>query len=376
MSDRPRALAISLPVVLLLLVPSRPASAHQSSVSYSNVAIEPDGQVHYTLRLSSRDLYEALKLERDREASDDEIRAGESRLFDYVLARLQVLGDGKPCPIAGRKLSILHQTERFAELRFTAACPLPLAEVAIDYRLFFDLDPRHVGMLQVTHGDKSLNQELTRGLGRFEWKLALAAPAGLSPTAYVVKGMEHIYTGYDHIAFVVALLLAAVYRRTLGQALPEVLRIVTAFTLAHSLTLILAALEIIQLPSRFVESAIAASIVYVSVENLLIDQPRHRWPLALLFGLVHGLGFASMLRPLLPPRAVVVPLLLFNVGVELGQLSIVLILLPLLSLLALRDPAGYRRRVLIGGSAAIGVLGLTWLIERVADVKLISQYLW
>ena len=359
----------------MLLLGAGSASAHQSTVTWSKVVIQPNGEVHYILRIASRDLYEALGLDRDRDASDAEIRAGEARLYDYVFSRLKVLGDGKPCPMADRALSILTQTERFAEIRFTAACPLPLATVALDYQLFFDLDPRHLGLLQASYGDRTLNQEFTRGLGRFEWKLALAAPASLGPLDYIVEGMEHIYTGYDHIAFLVALLLMAVVRRRLRQALPEVLKIVTAFTLAHSLTLILAALEVITLPSRFVESAIAASIVYVAVENLLVSEPRHRWPLALLFGLVHGLGFASMLRPLLPAGDVVVPLLLFNVGVELGQLSIVLVLLPILVVAATRAPDRYRRLAVLGGSAVIGLLGLLWLIERVADVKLLSHYL-
>jgi hydrogenase/urease accessory protein HupE len=361
--------------MLVLFAAAGTARAHQSTVTWSKVVIAPNGEVHYNLRISTRDLYEALGLDKDRDASDPEIREAKDRLFDYVLARVHVLGDGKPCPVTARDLSILTQTERFAELRFTAACPLPLAAVALDYQLFFDLDPRHLGLLQASYGDKTLNQEFSRGLGRFEWRLGLAAPASLGPLDYIVEGMEHIYTGYDHIAFLVALLLVAVVRRTLRQATPEVLKIVTAFTLAHSLTLILAALEVISLPSRFVESAIAASIVYVAVENLLVTEPRHRWPLALLFGLVHGLGFASMLRPLLPAGDVIVPLLLFNVGVELGQLSIVLILLPVLALASTRAPDRYRRLVALGGSAVIGLLGLVWLVERVAGIELVSQVL-
>lgn len=348
------------------------AFAHQSSVSYSDVTIEATGEVRYDLRLHTRDLYEALGLEKDRDATDEEIRAGQARLFDYVIARLHVLGDGKPCPIPSRKLDILTQTNRFAELRFTAACPLPLETVAIEYGLFFDLDPRHVGMLRVAYGGRTLNQELTKGFGRFEWTLRLAPPQSLPAAAYIVHGMEHIYTGYDHIAFVVALLLVAVVGRNLRAALPYVVRVVTAFTIAHSVTLILAALQVIELPSRFVESAIAASIVYVAVENIAVASPSGRWPLAFAFGLAHGLGFASMLRPLLPPHDVIVPLLLFNLGVELGQLSIVLVLLPLLALIARRGARTYRRVVVVGGSSIIALLGLLWLVERVLDLKLIS----
>src|SRR5262249_61906099 len=102
--------------------------------------------------------------------------------------------------------------------------------------------------------------------------------------------------------------------RPFALAVPYVLKVVPAFTVAHSLTLILAALDVISLPSRFVESAIAASIVYIALENMAPREPRYRWPIAFLFGLVHGLGFAAMLRPILPPHGVVVPLVAFNVG--------------------------------------------------------------
>jgi len=132
---------------------------------------------------------------------------------------------------------------------------------------------------------------------------------------------------------------------------------------AHSLTLILAALEVVSLPSRFVESAIAASIVYVAVENIVRDSPRRRALLAFGFGLVHGLGFAAMLRPLLPPSRIVAPLLLFNLGVELGQLAIVLPVLPLLAAAARRQPDGYRRFV-VAASIIVGALGAFWLIQR------------
>src|SRR5207249_3710819 len=157
----------------------------------------------------------------------------------------------------------------------------------------------------------------------------------------------------------VSLLLVAAIRPSIGrerewharpfrQAAPYVLGVVTAFTVAHSMTLILSALDVIELPSRFVESAIAASIVYVSLENLAPREPRYRWPIAFLFGLVHGLGFAAMLRPILPAGGVIAPLLAFNVGVELGQLSIVVAILPLLLRAARANPLGYRRIVVVG----------------------------
>jgi hypothetical protein len=360
-----------------------PARAHQSSVTYSSVEVGQDGRVSWALKLSTRDLFEALGLDRDRDASDEEIRAGEERLHAYVLARIRVAADGRPCPVTERALGIVAQTQRFAEVRYLAACPLPLERVELAYDLFFELDPRHTAMLAVTHGERTVRSEWTRGLSTFQWALALGPPASVDAAGYVWKGMEHIYTGYDHVAFVVGLVLVAAVRparrgwepRPPREAGPYVLKIVTAFTIAHSVTLILAALDVVTLPGRLVESAIAASIVYIAVENIVVREPSGRWPLAFVFGLIHGLGFAAMLRPLLPAGDIVLPLLLFNVGVEVGQLTIVAPLLALLWLAGRRAPGRYRRVAVVGGSALIGLLGLLWLVERVVDVDIISKHM-
>jgi hypothetical protein len=375
-----------LAALLVLLVPGR-ALAHQSSVSYSTVHVGDDGTVDYTLQLSARDLYEALALERDREASDDEIRAGEARLAAYVTARLTLTADGHACPLAPRGVELVHQNDRFVKLHLVARCAAPVHTLSVDDTLFFDLDPAHVAMLQVSHADATVRTELTHAARRFTWDLGAAAPRSTSFADFVVHGVEHIFTGYDHICFLLGLLLVATLHarrqgkivdyeaRTPRDAALRVLQTITAFTLAHSLTLIAAALGWVQLPSRVVESAIAASIVYVAVENIVTIEPRNRWPLAFGFGLVHGLGFASVLRPMLPTSGIVPPLLAFNVGVELGQLSIVAIVLPLLLVGTRRSPRGYRRVVVVAGSAIIGLFGMLWLVDRVFDVKTISRFL-
>ena len=360
------------------------ADAHQSSVSYHDIAVGDGGRVSWTLRLSSRDLYEALGLDRDRDATDEEIRAGKERLTAYVTARLRVTADGRTCPFGPPSLGILEQNMRFAEIRLVATCPLPFETLGLDDSLFFDLDPRHSGLCRVSFGDRTLTEEFSKGFEHFEWHVdAAAPPPELGLHEYVWKGMEHIYSGYDHIAFILGLLLVAALRREpqgwsarpFQLALPYVLKVVTAFTVAHSLTLILAALDVISLPSRFVESAIAASIVYIALENMAPREPRYRWPVAFLFGLVHGLGFAAMLRPILPPHGVIVPLVAFNVGVELGQLTIVAAVLPFLLLAARAGAARYRRVVVLGGSTLIALVGALWLVERVADLRIISRYL-
>ncbi len=179
---------------------------------------------------------------------------------------------------------------------------------------------------------------------------------------FVLLGIEHILTGYDHIAFLVALVV-------LAPSFKAVLPIITAFTAAHSITLLLAALRVVSLNSRLVESAIAVSICYVAVENLFRRKATRRWLVAFCFGLVHGFGFASVLQNLIVGRAnLVSSVVSFNVGVELGQLMIFAALLPLLRLLAMLIAP---RKITIAASAAIGLLGFVWILERGFDLSLL-----
>jgi hypothetical protein len=367
--------ALTVVVLGALVLVAPPAHAHQSSVSYHDITVNSDGDVEWTVRLSSRDLYEALGLERDRDASDAEIDAGAVRLSAYVTARLGATVNGRPCPLVPGPVTVKAQAMRFVELRLVGRCPEPPGKLGFSDHLFFDLDPRHSALVQVRGGGQRLTEEFSKTVQYFEWEPGTLPEGKLGLLGFIAKGMEHIYSGTDHIAFLIGLLLVAPIRRAragwearpLRPAVIYVLQVVTAFTVAHSATLILAALDVIALPSRFVESAIAASIVAIAVENLVPREPRNRWPLAFLFGLVHGMGFAAMLRPLLPADEVVVPLVAFNVGVELGQLTIVAAVLPVLLLAARAGAPRYRRLVVVGGSALVGVAGAVWLVQRVAS---------
>jgi hypothetical protein len=197
---------------------------------------------------------------------------------------------------------------------------------------------------------------------------------------YLVEGVFHIWIGFDHVLFLLSLLLPAVLvhesRRWTGvgsfrAALTEVLWVVTAFTVAHSITLSIAALQIVELPSRLVESAIAASVVLAAANNLWPMVERRRWLVAFGFGLIHGFGFASVLTELgLPKDALVLSLLGFNVGVEVGQLVIVACFLPVAYLL--RNTRLYRTGVFVGGSILTLMVALVWLVERVFNLKLIG----
>jgi hydrogenase/urease accessory protein HupE len=282
---------------------------------------------------------------------------------------------GVECRLERRGVDVVADQVRYARLALDLICPRPMVEIAVDYDLFFDLDPLHIGLLRV----ENRGFPLTEAASRFVWTIGEPPPSSL--LAFLASGVDHIFFGPDHILFLVSLLLMAVITRGPGgwrlrpvrEGLAYTAIIVTSFTVAHSVTLIGAALGWFELPERLVESVIAASIVYVAVENVVRPDPPRRYLVTFVFGLIHGLGFASMLRPLLPPEGVVLPLLAFNVGVELGQLAIVAVAVPLLYLLARGLTADrYRRQALPVGGALLAAAGLLWLLERALDIAIIG----
>jgi hydrogenase/urease accessory protein HupE len=169
-------------------------------------------------------------------------------------------------------------------------------------------------------------------------------------------GMLHILTGYDHLLFLLALLLRK-------QTFKQYAAIITSFTIAHSITISLAVLGVITLPSRFVEAVIAFSIVYVALENIFRKEIRHRWGLTFLFGLIHGLGFANILKEMnIPKSDLAVALVNFNIGIEVVQLALVLIVLPVLTyMFKLKNS----KLIIKVGSIIVATLGTFWLIERI-----------
>jgi hypothetical protein len=232
-------------------------------------------------------------------------------------------------------------------------------------------------MVQWTPAGAAQPQALVFAADSARQELSLAAPSALETLRqYVLEGIWHIWIGFDHILFLLALLLPAVLHRQHGIWMPtaslkraaiEVLKVVTAFTLAHSITLSLAVLGVVSLPSRVVESVIAASVVLAALNNLRGTIERRRWVMAFVFGLVHGFGFASVLADLgLPQGALALALIGFNVGVELGQLAIVAAFLPVAY--ALRGTGFYRTGVLRFGSLAVAVLALWWFVQRAFDL--------
>ena len=255
------------------------------------------------------------------------------------------------------------------ELQFSIRYPRPSAGGTVELRAarLEALAPGHRQFVTVTGPDGAALAERLLSLGEPSLTFAVAAgtptPAERQPSAFwafLKLGVEHIWKGYDHLLFLFGLLVVCVRFKSS-------VAIISCFTLAHSITLALATLDIVSLPGRYAEPLIAASIVYVGVENLLRRgaEPRGRWALTFLFGLIHGFGFAGVLRELgvgADGHGLALPLFSFNLGVELGQIAVAAVVLPIIW--KLRKNEKFLRRGVPALSAVVALAGLYWLLER------------
>lgn len=356
------------------------AWAHKPSDSYLTLTAE-DARVAVRWDIALRDLDYVLQLDRDGngELTWGEVRQRSDAIHQLALSRLALASSGAACPVRATAPLQLdrHSDGTYAVLSLAADCPALQDSLKLRYSLLFDVDPTHRGLVQWIAPRAKAAQALVFAVDSAEQQLQLQAPTAWRTLGqYTAEGVWHIWIGFDHILFLLALLLPAVLVRrdrdwqpapSLRAAVVEVVKVVTAFTLAHSVTLSLAALQLITLPSRLVESVIAASVVLAALNNLWGRIERRRWVMAFAFGLIHGFGFASVLADLgLPKDALVLALVGFNVGVELGQLAIVLTFVPVA--FALRRTRFYRIGILRAGSLVIAALAAWWFIERAFDL--------
>jgi hypothetical protein len=380
-------------VALALSVVAGLAAAHKASDSYLQIAATPDRlEVRWDIAL--RDLDVALDLDSDADGklTWGEVRAAWPRIEAYALPRLAIEG----CALApvGRALE-RRNDGAYAVLLLRASCTLP-APPRISYALFAEVDPTHRGIAKVQRpGQDIVLSVLTPGStpsagaqresGAASDAASAARPGqrGAEPERgrwqFLAEGVRHILTGYDHVLFLLCLLLPSVLRRTpagwqpverLAQAVWPVAGIVTAFTVAHSITLALAALKLVSLSPAFIEPAIAVTIILAALDNVLPIFPVRRVVVAFFFGLIHGFGFASVLAELNLPRADFAwALLQFNLGIEAGQLLIVVAATT--ALFTLRHWRGYRRAIVVAGSSIAIAIATLWLIERTANVSIL-----
>jgi hypothetical protein len=388
MKRAPTAIAAAL---WLVVGGSARALAHQQTTTFGEIAYpaaSTDGaDLSWRLRIRTIDLARLLGDRRPR--AEEILRSG---------LRVAATGAGGETHLCTPRLSALGPEWKAPPLAPGSTGPEPMTifvehfacgpdarTLHFRYDLFFDHDPYHASYTRLLVGDAPAEDDPSAASIVFhnlahEIAVDVRVPAPLWRTAllYLRLGVAHILTGYDHLSFLMALLLAAglrtrtsPHRNTVAeaatprQALRGTVAIVSAFTVAHSLTLITQVLRPGWLSTRWVEPAIAFSVAYVGFENLVPRAPRGRWLLVFGFGLVHGLGFASVLREIgLPRRGLLLSLLSFNLGVELGQLLVVGLALPIVVTCARRAPRTFERWGLQVGSGLIGAFGTIWLIVR------------
>lgn len=395
-------------------VAPRLAFAHKESDAYLTLGI--DRAVRHTVNgewdIALRDLDFALGIDSNHDGAITwgEVEAHRAAIERYALARLVIRGDGLTCALRPLGQAIDdHSDGAYDVILFRATCDKDIpSRLAVHYELFRDIDPYHRGIVTIHADGRTAGAVL--GPESPDATLDLRAPDRWAQFgSFVTDGIWHIWTGPDHLLFILSLLLPAVMIRrsirdtdepsirfgSLGPggtagalvigtsivryewtpvaawwpAFIDVIKVVSAFTLSHSVTLTLAVLGIVDLPSRLVESGIALSIIVAASNNLYPVVRQRVWLIALAFGLVHGLGFASALAGLqLPPWSMAVSLGGFNVGVEIGQEAIVLLVMPLAFLV--RGTRFYREGVLRWGSVLIIALAGSWLLQRAFDVSI------
>jgi len=406
---QPAQLSILLCIVLAALC--APAAAHDRSVSYSSWEVGPAGADTRAVRVTVR--VSELELSRVPWPADDRVDTART-VGAYLHDHLEMRAGGAVCATDRPPRRVQADVGR-AAFEWHLQCP-PHGALEIRSRLLLDAAPSHLHFARVRIGGGTPREQVLSA-GAPSWAMAEdgGAPAGAAAASsfsdYVALGVEHIVTGYDHLAFLLALLL-------LQTSLLQVAEVVTGFTVAHSITLALAVLGYVRPPAGAVEALIGLSIALVAIENVWIVSGRNRWvpwlvatalaglasaaaagwgavpattlfglalfawcyfelvehaarpellrwAVAFVFGLVHGFGFAAVLvEAQLPPARLASALFGFNVGVELGQLAVVLLVWPLLRHLGRRNHATVRAAVIEYASAAVCGLGLFWFVAR------------
>ncbi|WP_240651329.1 MULTISPECIES: HupE/UreJ family protein [unclassified Variovorax] len=374
-------------LLLALLCGAAPAHAHKASDAYLQLHRSGDTMdLRWDIALRDLDAMLDLDTNADRKLSWGEVRTRLSEIRAYALARLS-LQQGRCALAEAQPAAIEDRVDgTYLVLQLQARCGAGAA-LDIDYRLFREVDPTHRGLLRVEADGGA--QPAVRSLDPSGGPVAVPWPnapgagaADAAPdTSFFRDGIHHILIGYDHILFLICLLLPAVLRRrpragewepvvAWREAVWPMLGIVTMFTIAHSITLALAGLKVVTISPRIIEPGIAITIMLAAIDNIYPVLRGRRKLFSFLFGLIHGFGFAGALAELdLPLHDFVIALLQFNLGVEAGQLMVVGVVL--VALLAMRNWQHYPPVVLRGGSALAVLVAVIWLGERVFDVKVL-----
>ena len=375
--------------VLLLLAGM--AHAHTGSSSFITLREQSDGVLSAEMDFALRDLSQLVPLDTNLDGylTWSEVEQAHSTIESVVLSRTRLTASGATCtPVHAHPLAIAqHGDGPYARLSFSFDCstsaplpsnaspPLRSASEAgegqggglptLDMSPWFTFDTNHRALLEYTSANATTEQAILTERQQ-QWRPTQSRPHRIA--GFLLEGMRHLLTGYDHLAFLGVLLLGLMRRRdvntavTLSTSIAGALSVITAFTAAHSLTLALAATGHITLPSQPVEIAIAASVLCAALLNLPRPSAGHGWKLAFAFGLVHGLGFAGALAELAGEKLDWLALAAFNIGIELAQIVMAAILLPMLCCLC-RGARTERVGVPVLSCSVAG-LALVWVAER------------
>jgi hydrogenase/urease accessory protein HupE len=344
---------------LACLAATLTASAHDPGLSSADLRVFPDRlEAHLTFARGDVETILPLDADGDGAVSTNELAAVQQKLDALAAGILEVRGDS----------NVVHSQQPRAELdttnnvHFHATYPWRAPRELVVHSALLDRMPRgHRQFTTLYEGDDTALAEMLLSAEEDVIEVGLDGlfPPSHTFTDFLKLGVEHIVTGYDHLLFLFGLLVVVPRARTAAL-------IITCFTVAHTVTLGLATLGVVNMRSNIVEPLIAATIVYVGVENLLKpDGPRWRWLLTLVFGLIHGFGFAGVLVELGVNSArggVALPLFSFNLGVELGQIAIAAAVLPVLWWL--RRFGWFKKFAIPGASVFLILIGAWWLLER------------
>lgn len=365
---------LTFPITLLLLLCSTVALAHKASDSFIYV---DQAQSEIRVDVALRDLALVLPLDRngDRKLSGSELRASRDRITRWTEQGITLSNSSGECRMTGQQWGLSsHSDGPYAAGRYTVNCPDGSAPATLEYQLLFAQDPLHRGLISLESGEFSTLGVLAPDNRSFSLTTE-AAPGSLALFGtFVYQGIIHLLIGLDHILFLLVLMLPATLGKPSGteQAglkpqLWELTGIVTAFTAAHSVTLVLAALKIVQLPIGWVEAVIALSIAVAAINVMWPILGKKTWKLAFGFGLIHGFGFASVLGDLTSGISqTVLALAGFNIGVELGQLALLIVLFPLFYLWGKTNH--YGKAAVPVMLVAVGAISLYWVAQRVAAI--------
>jgi hypothetical protein len=360
-------------VVVVSLLLATTAFAHKGSDSYWT--LRADGaEVTGRIDVALRDLDALLGLDTngDGQLTWGEVKAKEPALRAVLTSALTITQQA-PCPLElGAFRVISHSDGAYLAVPTTARCPSKVDSLDVGYTLLFDVDAQHRGLLSVS-GESGGNWSAFTSNRRTQPATFTAVSASEQTGVAFLEGVHHIAIGWDHLCFLFALLLPSVLRRESGTwlerpafkpTLLDVTKVVTAFTVAHSITLGLAAFGVVNPNSQWVEVAIAVSVAMAAFNNLVPFVPETRWSLAFSLGLMHGFGFVAAIRDLgANGPSMWLSVFGFNLGVEAGQLAIVAAFVPVAW--ALRSHKVYRSIVMPLGSAVILGIALYWTAERI-----------